>query len=115
MVETWEWSGPLTPLAVTALAVMFGVLFALVALWIALPFALFGIRRHLREIQSTLDAIRLTLEGLHQSLAAPPSSQAAQAGSGHFPPGGAAPADPAGDDSPPRCPGAAPPAPQEPP
>ncbi len=67
MVETWEWSGPLTPLAVTALAVLFGVLFALLALWVALPFALFGIRRHLREIQGTLEAIRRTLEGLHRA------------------------------------------------
>ena len=103
MMETWEWSGPLTPLAVAALGVMFGVLFALLALWIALPFALFGIRRHLREIQSTLDAIRHTLEGLHRAVAESPSAGAARADPGDPPPEGAQ-----GEGDPFRGPGTAP-------
>ena len=86
MVETWQWSGPLTPLAVTALAVLFGALFALLALWIALPFAVFGIRRHLREIQGALEAIRRTLEDLHRAVAGIPPAGAARADPGDPPP-----------------------------
>ncbi len=69
MAESWEWAGPLTPLALTALSVLFGVLFALLALWVALPFALFGIRRHLREIQHSLDGVQEALQRLNRTLA----------------------------------------------
>ncbi len=68
MTGAWEWSGPLPPLAVLVLSALFGALIVLVVLWIALPFAVFGVKRVLREIRDAQAETNRELAEIRRSL-----------------------------------------------
>ena len=68
MTGAWEWSGPLPPLAVLVLSAVFGALIVLVILWIALPFAVFGVKRVLREIRDAQAETNRELSEIRRSL-----------------------------------------------
>jgi predicted PurR-regulated permease PerM len=70
MQELWGWQGPA---AVIALTLLFALGLVVLALWIALPFAVFGTKAVLRDLLEAqretnrkLDQIRKTLEDLEQ-------------------------------------------------
>jgi hypothetical protein len=50
MQGLWDWQGHGGPFAVVILTVIFAAGIALLALWIALPVAVFGVRSALREL-----------------------------------------------------------------
>jgi hypothetical protein len=74
MGNLWQWQGHGGPFAVLVLTFVFALGVTLVALWIALPFAVFGIKSALRDLLAAQQETNRLLGELRRPPAPPPAS-----------------------------------------
>ncbi len=65
----WQWHGQGGAWAVAALSLLFALGFAVLAVWAALPFAVFGVKRLLRELLAAERDTGRQLEELRRAVA----------------------------------------------
>ncbi|MHB8765075.1 MAG: hypothetical protein ACYDA8_12175 [Deferrisomatales bacterium] len=68
----WHWQGHGGPMTVLALTLVFGLALVVLALWLALPFAVFGTRRTLRDLLAAQRETNQRLDDLRRALESRP-------------------------------------------
>ncbi|MBI5016693.1 MAG: hypothetical protein HZB55_14555 [Deltaproteobacteria bacterium] len=74
MGTLWQWHGHGSPLTLLVLTLAFGLGVTLLALWIALPFAVFGVKSALRDLLVAQRETNRLLAGLGRPPELPPAA-----------------------------------------
>lgn len=68
METLWQWHGNGGPTALLALALFFALMIVILAVWVALPFAIFGTKSLLRDLLAAQRETNRKLEEIEKAL-----------------------------------------------